>query len=84
MRIWNTRTGECLKVLKEHKGAVFSVVCSPDGKIIATASEDETIKLWNPQTGECWQTLKIEGLYENMNIKGVTGLSEAQKIVMKR
>ena len=84
MRIWNTRTGECLKVLKEHKGAVFSVVCSPDGKIIATASEDETIKLWNPQTYECWQTLKIERLYENMNIKRVTGLSEAQKIVLKR
>lgn len=84
MRIWNIRTGECLNVLKEHQGAIFSVICSPNGEIIATASEDETIKLWNPQTGECWQSLKIEGLYKNMNITGVTGLSEAQKVALKR
>ena len=84
IRIWNILTGECLKVLKEHQGAVFSVVCSPDGEIIATASEDETIKLWNPQTGKCWQTMKTAGLYENMNITEITGLSEAQKIVLKR
>ena len=84
IRIWNIRTAECLKVLKDHQGGIFSVVCSPDGEIIATASEDETIKLWNSQTGECTKTLKTTGPYKNMNIAGVTGLSEAQKIVLKR
>ncbi|MDJ0772916.1 MAG: NB-ARC domain-containing protein [Mastigocoleus sp. MO_167.B18] len=84
LRIWDTYTGQCLKVFKGHNGAVFPVTCSSDGEIIATGSEDGTIKLWNIRKGECWQTLNIPGLYEGMNITGMTGLTTAQKIVLKK
>ncbi len=31
---------------------------SPNGKLLASASDDDTIKLWNPQTGNLIRTLK--------------------------
>jgi WD40 repeat protein len=40
-----------------ENGRVRSVVWSPDGKNIASGSDDKTIKVWNAQTGQCVSTL---------------------------
>jgi WD40 repeat protein len=42
---------------------------------LASAGEDETIKLWNLKTGECQNTLRYPRLYEQTNITGVEGLN---------
>jgi WD40 repeat protein len=51
--------------------------------ILVSGSQDETIKLWNPTTGECLKTLRADRLYEGMNIRGATGLTNAQKATLK-
>ncbi|AFY41327.1 AAA-like domain-containing protein [Nostoc sp. PCC 7107] len=44
--------------LEGHSDWVSSVVFSPDGKTLASASVDKTIKLWNRETGKVISTLE--------------------------
>jgi WD40 repeat protein len=36
-----------------HAGSVNSVAWSPDGRTLASASSDNTLKLWDRQRGQC-------------------------------
>ncbi|MDF5706824.1 MAG: trypsin-like peptidase domain-containing protein [Nostoc sp. S4] len=58
-----TLIGHSTKVIKsgyysDIEGAVNSVAISPDGKTLASASQDKTIKIWNLITGQEISTLK--------------------------
>ncbi|MEH2324039.1 MAG: serine/threonine-protein kinase [Nostoc sp.] len=46
-----------IKTLQGHSDKINSVAISPDGKTLASGSDDKTIKLWNLTTGEQIRTL---------------------------
>ncbi|PHM10091.1 protein kinase domain-containing protein [Nostoc sp. 'Peltigera malacea cyanobiont' DB3992] len=47
----NVAIGGQIHTLQGHSRSISSVAYSPDGRIIASGSEDETIKLWDVGTG---------------------------------
>jgi hypothetical protein len=51
--------------------------------MLATGSEDETIRFWQVETGECLQLLRTDRPYEGMNITGAIGLTSAQKATLR-
>ncbi len=47
LKVWNGKTGKCLKTLKGHVGPVYLACWSSDGRLIASCSRDATAKIWN-------------------------------------
>lgn len=50
-----------LKVLQGHTDMIPSAAFSPDGKLVASASWDETFRIWSAETGECLHTIGPSG-----------------------
>lgn len=49
--IWDAATGREIRVLGRHTDKVSAVAFSPDGKLVASASHDQTAKVWELATG---------------------------------
>jgi predicted NACHT family NTPase len=56
--LWDARSGKKTASLHGHSAEIESVAFSPDGKLLASGSEDATAILWDLATGQPKQTLK--------------------------
>lgn len=89
IKLWDVCTGEVLRTLVGHSYWVSALMyapnhaCSSKSPVLASGSADETIKLWDTETGRCLKTLRGIRPYESMNITGVLGITEAQKVALK-
>ena len=57
VRLWDTRLGRCIRMLKGHTSFVLSVSWHPDGQTLASGGADKTVRFWNAKTGECDRVL---------------------------
>jgi WD40 repeat protein len=48
----------CLNTLQGHLSRVWTIAFSPDGQMLASGSEDQTIRLWNARDGTCLTVLQ--------------------------
>lgn len=51
-------SGTCLKTLRGHFSRVWTIAFSPDGQMLASGSDDQTIRLWNAHDGTCLTVLQ--------------------------
>ncbi len=59
MSVWDADSGAELRTLKGNKNSIFfSVSFSPDGRRMAAATWDQTIKLWDADSGTELRTFK--------------------------
>ncbi len=59
--IWDVASGQKERDLPKHRGAVTRIVVSPDGKLLATSSDDETARLIRIADGELIQSFAHDG-----------------------
>ncbi|MBD2234112.1 NB-ARC domain-containing protein [Phormidium tenue] len=98
IKIWDIETGDCIQTLQGHGGLVSAIALppaaapahspqntatSPGQPTFWSGSFDETIKQWHLETQTCLQTCRTPRPYDGLNITGVSGLTDTQKITLK-
>jgi WD40 repeat protein len=58
VRIWESASGQLLRELRGHTHSINSARFSPDGRLIATASQDNTARVWRVADGRSIATLR--------------------------
>jgi WD40 repeat protein/transcriptional regulator with XRE-family HTH domain len=68
-----------LKTFARSGGQVWSVAFSSDNRLLASGDDDSTLVVWDVETGTCRHVLRSDRPYERMNIRGLRGITEAQR-----
>jgi len=58
LRLWDVTIGETRAILRGHSGSVECATFSPDGRIIATGGDDQSVRLWDPVIGQQFGILR--------------------------
>jgi WD40 repeat protein len=58
--IWNAEDGERVKTLEGHRDFIRDLAFSSDGRLLASASMDKTVRIWSLESNEILHTLRSE------------------------
>jgi guanine nucleotide-binding protein subunit beta-2-like 1 protein len=60
LRLWELKSGNCIRKFNDHSKDVLSVAFSPDNRQIVSGGRDNKLKMWNT-LGECKYTIDHDG-----------------------
>ncbi|TPX39569.1 hypothetical protein CcCBS67573_g10664, partial [Chytriomyces confervae] len=53
VKVFSTETGELVQSFNGHSGSIHGIVVLPDNDMIASCSDDKSIRLWSMSTSKC-------------------------------
>ena len=65
MRLWEAESGSEIRSLSAHSGRVWSVAFNHDGSVLASGSDDGTVRLWEVESGSEIRSLSGHSDYVN-------------------
>jgi WD40 repeat protein len=83
VEVWDVQAQYRLHRLEGHSQPIWQVVASPDHALLATASQDDEIRIWQLGTAGCLQVLRPDRPYEGANILGAEGLTPPETTMLK-
>jgi WD40 repeat protein len=83
VRWWDMPREECVRIRKAHQGTVQALKVNPDDRRLASCGDDRGITLWALERGEPHRTLRRDRPYERLDITGIRGVTEAQKLTLR-
>jgi WD40 repeat protein len=83
LELWSVTENRLIETLSGHSHEVWNVCVSPDRRYLATASQDEEIRIWRLDLYTCEQVLRPDRPYEGVNIRGAKGLTEPEEQMLR-
>jgi WD40 repeat protein/transcriptional regulator with XRE-family HTH domain len=71
-----------LNVIQGHIGTVQALALSADGQLLVSSGSDGAVRLWDPRSGNLLRTIQTPGRCDQLDITGLTGVTEAQRATL--
>lgn len=63
VKLWDVKSGKCIKSLTAHSDPITSVNFKPDGKMFVTAGFDGLTRIWDTSSCQCAHTLLTDSTH---------------------
>ncbi|KCV72736.1 hypothetical protein H696_00315 [Fonticula alba] len=58
IKLWDTRTGQCVHTFNGHDNWVRALAFHPSGKFLLSVADDKTLRIWDLSNGRCIKTIE--------------------------